>query len=59
VTTIQGFCNNLVFATMTSKLTHLIPKFKQKMEGTQMHFEAKCKELVVDCKYKKIPQLWL
>ncbi len=24
-----------------------------------MHFEAKSRELVVDCKYKQIPQLWL
>jgi len=39
--------------------THLIPKFEEKMEGTQMHFEAKSRELVVDCKYKQILQLWL
>ncbi len=39
--------------------THLILEFKEKMEGTQMHFEAKSRELVVDCKYKQIPQLWL
>jgi len=26
---------------------HLIPKFKEKMEGTQMHFEPKSRELVV------------
>jgi hypothetical protein len=37
--------------------THLIPKFKEKKEGTRMHFETKSKELVVDCKYKQIPQL--